>query len=315
MTAISARTGSRAATRLFVRTDILPLLTAATLAAAAVELILLRLGSRIGIHIPALGWARQGYAVVVSLGNYAFPVAAVFALGTLTVLGLTLTRRAPMAALAAWALLGWQAWLWLGADGAAPIAVHGLLLAAGLAAVAAAATLAGREPRACLLLGLLVVGESLGLLQAASTNLAQRGDPLPVWVVTTGEVVVLAAVLLVPWLLYPAAWTRKALLAGTFASLLVGGALIGNGSTARILALWTFGLTMPAPALLYALAAGVIVATTVAHWQGGRTAQAAGLALVVLGGYMPPNSYQADLLLIGVLLLAFPAALDPRAEC
>lgn len=296
-----------------LRAQILPPLVAVTLVAAAAELVLLRLTSRIGIHIPAMGWARDGYTVAVNAGNYAFPLAAVFAAGTLAALGLALLRRAPAPAVAALVLLGYQAWLLRAGVGATAVAVHELLLGGCLLAALLQAMREGWRRGPALLLALVVGAEVLGQLQAASANMAAGGGAaLPVALVSGGEVVLLAALLLAPLLLAPPAWPRGALAAGVMAALLVGGALAGDASTARILALWTFGLAMPAPVPLYALAAAALTATAVAHVRASTAAVAAGLALVALGGFVPPNSYQADLLLAGVLVLAFPTVLSQR---
>jgi hypothetical protein len=277
---------------------------------------LLRLVSRIGVHIPAMAWARRSYSVAVDIGNYAFPVAAVFAAVTAAALALALIRRAPLAAVGAGIVLAAQAWLAAGAHGAGPVGFTDLLLAAGLAVIAAGAAWTGREPRACMFLGLLVVAQSLGLLQAASANFAgvSGGEPLPVTFSTAGEAVLVAALVLTPWLLRPAAWPRSALIGGVVAAALVSGAMMGNGSTTRILALWTFGLAMPAPALLYVLAAGAVTATALACPRQGRPATAAGLVFLVLGGYVPPSTYQSDLLLAGALLIAFPFLIEQSKE-
>lgn len=292
-----------------VPAQVLPPLLTVTLAAATAEVVLLRLISRIGVHIPAMGWARGGYTVAVTVGGYAFPLAAVFAAATLAVLAVAILRRAPLAALPALVLLGFQGWLLGRAADASAVALHELLLGGSLLAILVAAPRRADRRRPLLLLTLIVTAEALGQAQAASVNMAAGGGTaLPVSLTAAGEIILLTALLAAPWLLAPPAWPRAALLAGAAFAVLAGGALVANGATTRILALWTFGLAMPAPALLYVLAGAGLTATAVAHLRAGRAMTAAGLTLIVLGGYVPPNSYQADLLLSGVLLLALVVA-------
>ena len=284
-----------------------PPLLMVTLGAATAELVLLRLVSRIGVHIPAMGWARGSYNVAVDVGNLVFPVAAVFVVALLAVLAPTIARRSPLTAAAVLALLAYQAWLLAVGGGELGVGRFQMLLAATLllAYVTAVQVHPGRGPLT--FLALVVVGQVLSLVQAAPANLVGGAAELPLAVAAAGEVILLAALLLAPLLLAPPSWPRAALIGGLAAALLTGGALAGNPSTARILALWTFGLSMPAPALLYVIAAGTLTATALANARAGRGWTAAGIALLALGGYAPPNSYQAGLLLAGILVLIMPA--------
>lgn len=293
------------------RTEALRPLLAVTLVAAGTELVLLRLISRIGVHIPAMSWARDGYNATVAVGNYAFPLATVFAAALLALLALAIARDRLLPALAALTLLGYEGWLLLTPDRPSSTALHGLVLAGALLAVTAAVVRDRLTWGIMVFAGLVTGAGVLGQVQAASANLAAEGGrALPLGLVTAGEVLLLGALLLLPLLFAPAPWRWSAIAGGIVAALFVAGALAGNGSTTRILAIWTFGLSMPAPALLYAVAAGTLTATAIALWQCGRTAQAAGLVLLALGGYVPPSSYQANLLLAGLLLLAFPWLLE-----
>lgn len=289
------------------RTDVLRPLLAVTLAAAGAEVVLLRLISRVGVHIPAMSWARDSYTAAVNLGTYAFPMATVFAAALLGVLAFAVARRRLLPAAIILTLLAFEGWLLLTADRPTTAALHELVLAAALLAVAAAAWYEGRARGVLVFAGLIVVSEVAGQVQHATAILtAGGGRALPLGIASAGEVLLLAALIALPLLLAPAAWRRSAVVGGVVAMLLVGGALAGNGSTTRILAIWTFGLSMPAPVVLYALAAGTLTATAIALWQAGRTAEAAGLILLALGGYVPPSSYQANLLLAGIVLIALP---------
>jgi hypothetical protein len=291
----------------------LPALVFATLVAAGAELVLLRLISRVGVHIPAAGWARGAYTAAVALGNLVFPAATVLATGTLLVMGLALLRWWPAAGVVALALPAGQLWLLARGTGAEAVALLEALLATALLAVPFLTASAPRGTR--LVLALTAIGETLALVQAAAANLSAQGAPrLPLALATAGEVVMLVALLVLPVLVPPRGWDRAALAAGFGAALLVALVLAANGSTTRILALWTFGIAMVAPSPLYGLAAGALAATVIAHARGGQPAYAAGLTLIALGGYLPGNSYQATLLLAGTILLAFPRLLGPPAE-
>ncbi len=299
----------------------LPALATVTLAASAAEIALLRLTSRIGVHIPSMTWAREGYRAAVSLGNWVFPLAAVFAGGLLAVMALVLAlgrRRSAVPVVAAVAAVLAVDLLTLGqAPTGRLVAAHEALVAVALLAAgfAAAACDDGRGRGVRLFLALLVTGEALGQAQLATVNLVGDGvRTLPVAVLTAGEALTVAATLASPWLFgNPRRWDRRAVVAGAVVTLLVAGSVIGNPSTTRILALWTFGLAMPFPAALYAAAAGALAATIVALVRSGHAAEALGLLLIASGGYVPPNSYQAALLLSGVVVLAFPALLAAPA--
>lgn len=292
--------------------QLLPPLLTMTLVTATAELVLLRLVSRIGVHIPAMGWARGGYNAAVSAGNLVFPVAAVFVVALLAVLALTIARRSPLTATAALVLLAYQVWLLAVREGGTGVGQFQILLTATLILAYVTAVQAHLSRGPLTFLALVVAGQALSLIQAAPANLAAGAAELPLAVAAAGEVILLAALLLAPLLLAPPSWPRAALVAGPAAILLTGGALAGNPSTARILALWTFGISMPAPALLYVVAAGTLTATAVANARAGRGWTTAGIALLALGGYGPPNSYQAGLLLGGVLVLVLPALFSRR---
>jgi hypothetical protein len=298
------------------RSEVLRPLLMVTLIAAGTEVVLLRLISRIGVHIPAMSWARDSYTAAVTVGNRTFPVATIFAAALLAVLALSIARRRLFVACAALTVLGYQVWLLLTPDRPAAVAIHELALAGGLLAVAVAMLREQPAKGMVAFVGLVAVAEFAGQAQHASAILtADGGRALPLAVTSAGEVLLLVALLFLPLLLAPTTWHLSAFMGGVAAAILVAGAIAGNESTARILAIWTFGLSMPAPALLYAIAAGMLTATAIALWQAGRTAQAAGLVLVALGGYVPPSSYQANLLLAGMLLIAFPWVLgDTRGE-
>jgi hypothetical protein len=292
-------------------TELVRPLIGLTLIAALAEVTLLRLISRLGVHIPALSWARTLYNAAVAAGEIVFPVATVFAAALLVVLAERLARRAALVTFAILTLLGFEAWLLVTTPDPAASALHAFVLSGALVATLVGAMRTGLPHRPLVFVAFVVAGQCLVEVQSASAHLvALGGRPLPLAWASAGELFFVVALLLLPVLLVAPPWPRQALLAGALATLLTAGMLAGNASTVRILAIWTFGLAMPVLTPLYALAAGTVVATAVALWRAGRTTEACGLALVVLGGFGPPSSYQADLLLAGVVLLAFPQIVE-----
>lgn len=298
----------RSQPRLLAAAQFLPTLMFATVAAALVELTLLRLLSRVAIHIPDVPALRGVYSAAVQAGTVTFPVAALLAAALVTVAAMAMLPRAPILAIPALALLGAQAALLVAGESALGTAAHQWLLAVALLAVLFYST----SRRMALFVAGVGVAQAAGLAQAASANLAAEGGwALPLSVAGAGESLLLVTLLAAPVLVGPRRWSRRDVIAGGVVALIGAGMLFGNASTARTLALWTFGLGMPLPALLYAITAGAMAATLIALLRTGAIERAGALTLIVLGGFVPPNSYQAGLLLAGVMLLVLEQPRGP----
>ena len=280
--------------------DVLPPVLAATLVACAAELLLLRLMSRIGVHIPALPWLRGIYGWSVQAGTFAFPIAAILAAALLAVLCVDQARHLPLVAGLGLALLSVNLLQLVRPDPAGITTAYGLLVVAALVVAAGAAIVRFSQRRVGMWLLVVALGESLGVLRAA---VAAAGVAAPGPMATLGEWLVVAALVATPLLAGARTLRREPLLAGLPVGMFVAAAFAFGASTGHILALWTFGFSMVAPTGLYVLAAAAVVAAVLALATSGRAMPAAAIALIAAAGYAPANSYQITLLLCGVLLI------------
>lgn len=294
-----------AATRLPVVDDATTaLLWRAGLIAAVTELGLLRLFTRTAIHIPALEALERPYEIVSLIARYAF-FASVVLLGA-NLVTVVLGRRASddagrIGAGTAFAFLAVAAIARTGL-------VDALIVAAAVVTLVAVAgalgTVTNRGAR-----GVALAVYTLGFVAAALHTILQDGGRYG-WriegsgvLLYVGETAALLAVLVAA-----VAWgrgcTRRDVVVAGAAGLVVLGALVGNGSTVKVLMLWNFGLPGSLPSIVYgATAAGLTLALLGARRSGGF-ATLAGLALVAVGGVGLHSTYQSGLVIAGMLLLA-----------
>jgi hypothetical protein len=129
------------------------------------------------------------------------------------------------------------------------------------------------------------------------------------WPALTAEALAVAAALTMP-LLVDGHGGRRALAWGLGAALMTSGALLANGSTTRILLLWSFGLAGYLPSLVYGAAVGAVVYVLVALRRKGDRTLAWGLAFLFMGGIGLHSSYQSALVLAGLTVLG-PATSGP----
>ncbi|MFQ5880548.1 MAG: hypothetical protein ACE5IZ_10300, partial [Dehalococcoidia bacterium] len=252
------------------RPSAMPLLhyTLGALAVAGLgELFLLRVLSRVGVHIPKEGPILYVYGFLTEVGSFAFNLAAVLAVMAASLAAWLVLRRRPgvVSALAAWTLVG--------------LAAGDIALALVGKAVAAEAAFALGTTAALLLLALpyvfgnqttqrrlavaLVVGAYMGsqyygLAHALYNLLGLRATPPQTTLALgLGEGLLLAAGFTIFW-----AWgrgnanPRVAPLASAALVLALMAAYVANGSTTAILALWTEGvaLLLPSPSTWSSLA-------------------------------------------------------------
>ncbi len=285
--------------------DVVPLVFGLTVPAVVAELVILRLFTRTAIHIPALEFLAGTYRVAAVLGRFTFHLAAVLLIAALSVLVVELARRVdPQArtAAAATAVFGVTAaaarlelidtvtttvlvgtcvavLVWTAASGRGISSVPLILFGAAFLAVAAhslAQQVAAEGGPAVDGARLLYLGEGLALAAAASAPLIIGVRP-----------------------------SRRAVWFGAAAGVLVAGAMIGNGSTVKILTLWNFGLAGYFPSPLYGIAvAGVVVAVATAH-RLGRRFDAWALVLLFVGAVGLHSTYQSGLVVAGLSLLVY----------
>ena len=301
-------------------------LTLTLLAAALLETLLLRLVTRVGVHLPKGEGAAAAFQAASFLGSLAFNFASLMATALLVLVLASLVLRMAIGpgrlALAGLsAAMFWSLGLSLATDAPAADAMFGLavaLLVGLIALVLARERHAG--PSAQLALALMVAAYLsyqyyiLGHLFYRILNF-EAVPPLSIDVLRLGEVLAVAAAVTAFWAwgLPRWRWVGTAGLA-TVAALLLTLTLAGlsSVSTMAILALWTTGLSLFLPFPIYLLALALYLLTVVACWRSGDGFWiSAGLLLVLLAGYMPEATYQHLLLLIGVALLG---GIAQRAE-
>lgn len=294
-------------------------LAVALVAAALLETALLRLVTRIGVHLPKEGGVSSAFEAASLLGSLAFNFASVLAIALAVVLlGAMVLRmesgvgRLTLAALSL-AML-WGLGLSLATDGAAADALFGVAVTLLVGLVGLVLVRREEMPPAGRLAVALMVIAYFCYQYYALTLLSYRlldytaAPPLGIASLRLGEGLVVAAGGAVFWAWGVERWRRVGLLGLVVVAVLVVGVALGGvapASTMSILALWTTGLSLFLPFPLYLVALGLYLVTLVACWRSGDAFwTAAGLLLLLLAGYMPETTYQHLLLLLGVGFLS-----------
>ncbi|GIW15934.1 MAG: hypothetical protein KatS3mg063_1787 [Tepidiforma sp.] len=291
---------------------LLPWLTAAAL----FELLVLRTGTRIAIHVPAGARLETPYLLLSAAGRYAFFVAIV-----LGVLALVASSIVAFRGTAPQRVAGVCGLLFLGAAAAARVD-PGLLpvvdVAAALAVTAAAAAILVRRGVAAavpfaLLATATAAAAGYALVQTEPALPLRLSGPLLDGLELTG----LAFALTLPLSVRRRPGPR-ALAAGIAAGAAAGGLLAAPASSGRIILLWNGGLSSGFPIPFYALAAAGLVIAAVQARSTRDQALFSAILLVAAGGLGLHNTYQTLLVLVGALapaLVAAPgAAQQPVAE-
>ncbi len=294
-------------------------LTASLLGAALLETLLLRLVTRIGVHLPKEGAVTRAFEGASIFGSLAFNFASLLAIGLAVVVLASLARRMESGP-ARLALAGLSVAMLSGlavsliTNSATADAVFGVAAALLVGVIGLVfAREANRTFSSRLALALMVVAYlsyQYYILSHLFYRILDYGavPPMSISVLRLGEVLAVAAAAAAFWAwgLPRWRWVGRGGLAAVAAVLLV---LIFAGlspySTMAILALWTTGLSLILPFPVYLLALALYLLTLVACWRSGDGFwTAAGLLLVLLAGYMPEATYQHLLLLLGVAFLS-----------
>ena len=294
-------------------------LAAALLAAALLELVFLRLITRIGVHLPREEAVSGGIRAASFFGSLAFNFGSILAIALVVLLlGSTVLRinhgivRLLLATLSA-AMLGGLA-LSLATGSATADALFGLTatLLVGLLGLALVRH-EGLSRQARLALALIVFAYFCYQYYTLAHLFYRLLDypslpPMSVPVLRLGEGLVVVAGGAVFWAWGAERW-RRAGLAGialvVVLLLAVGLSSASPASTMSILALWTTGLSLFLPLPFYLLSLGLYLLTLIACWRSGDASWiGAGLLLVLLAGYMPEATYHHLLLLLGVVFLS-----------
>lgn len=286
----------------------LELVLAGLAIASAIELLILRTFTRTAVHIPALSELRDPYELLASFGRYAYYVSAVllivlipFAIARLWSRGDLFTRAAAVA-VAVFALTAAAA----RAEAINIIAVD--VLAVGAVVLAAGAAAARMDVRGALVVGgfaaaFALQGTSAMLQDAASQG---YGSYETRWLLWSAEWMALAFAIAAPFG-FAGRPSRLAAAVSAVAGMVMFGALLGNGSTTKILLLWNEGLAGTLPAIAYAVGAATLLATALGLLGQRRMVALAGFVLLITGGIGLHSTYQTGLVVAGMAALCLAA--------
>lgn len=279
--------------------------------AALVELLVLRSFTRTAIHIPALEAMAGPYRMITTAGRFDYYVAVVLVVACLPLAAVALGSRCGRPGVVAasgvgiFAMTAFMARLGLVGEMLSPVL---LTLALGVMVIG----LWQVDLRLGMAMAIYAAAFALAAADTAAQAAAQSGlpqvDARPLlWFAEVGAVAAAAAVF---WALrpVPAAFPLRA---GTAAGVVLLLLLIGSASTTKILLLWNQGMTGALPAVIYAAAAGLLVATLVGLLRRRSFAMAAGLLLVVISGIGLHDTYQSGLGVVGLATLMFAASGSP----
>ncbi len=319
----------RRAARPALSADGLREITAVLLAAVLVETLLLRIVTRVGVHLPKSAAVTDAFQVASSLGSLAFNFASLLAIALVAlVLGSIVLRMQSNVARVALAGVSLAMFTGLGLSLASGAPTGDALFGVGVALLAGFMGLVltsegSSRPSVRLALGLMVAAYfcyQYYVLSHLFYRILDYGvvPPLSVTLLRAGEVLAVVAAVAAFWAWGLPRW-RFVGTAGlvAVAAVLIGLTVAGLSpvSTMAILALWTAGLSLILPFPVYLVALALYLLTLVACWRSGDGFWiASGLLLILLAGYMPEATYQHMLLLLGVAFLgaAVPWAAHQR---
>jgi hypothetical protein len=277
------------------------LLPGLLVAAALVELLLLRTATRTLIHIPGLGRFEAPIRVIAEVGRFAYYLAAV---SLVTVLVIR-TFRELQSGSPRRVVIGAGLALFLGTAAAGRFGVFPLPLVGivSLAALILVVASIGRGRRAVPVLFFVLA------TVAAGTTVLELGLPGDLTgrqvdgLLLTAEIGLILSAVTAPILLTDRP-DRRAVWVGLGVAAITTGAFAADPSTVSILVLWNLGVPGWLPGLTYAVAAGSLAATLWSALVSGRRSTAAGLLLLAAGGIGMISTYQTGLVLAGLLFLS-----------
>jgi hypothetical protein len=292
-----------------IRFDHLPPAILALAGALAVsglaEVLLQRVVYRIGVHVPRDGSLLSAYQAATALGEVAFRFTTILLLIAALLLAFHFLRRSsePLLGVALVAALLANALVW-------PLGVANAGLAAAVVVLAAAAWLTGRALQMpgefVFKAGVVAAGVTvaLGQYRIALTHLELQSHQLAAtqWLLEA-SLLVTAGLLALAAVGSGGIQRRPVLLAAPLVLVLVA-AYAREPSTVAILALWSSGVTMSLPPVLY-IAAFAAAAYASAAWLRSRDTRHLGLAIVLLfvAGLQPQVVHHGITALMGLLLL------------
>lgn len=264
------------------------------------ELVLLRVGTRTFIHIPGLGRYEAPIGLLAEVGRFAYYLAVVCLVTTLTLLAYRGLRiRSPRSVVIGIGALGFLAAAGAGRLGVVSASIVGWSSVAVLVVVCAASWQGLRTiPIVFFVLGWVAAGWTV-LGQGVGGGLSGRQvDGL----MLAAEISLILCAITVP-LLLKSPPPRLAILVGLGVTVASAGAFVSGSSTLSILVLWNLGVPGWLPGLAYSLALGSLVATIWSAFSSGQRSTAIGLMLLTAGGLGTISTYQTGLVLAAMLLL------------
>lgn len=307
-------------------------LLAALTIAGLTELLLLRMLSRVGVHIPKEGLMLEVYGQLTRVGSFAFNVATVLAVVTLALAAYLLLRQGRptplrLATLGGLLLLLWWSMLLPLADRTPPTEVaFGLTSAMVLLLLSASFCLRAGAPLAQrLAIGLVTTAFLCSTYYATSYALYRLAGwhgspPSALSALNAGEALALLTGIAALWAWgsprWLADWRRDPLQIAvpSVLAILLLGSYLAPGSTSAILALWTTGLTLYLPFPLYLVSFWLFALTITGRLRRGDRASAGwALLLLLVAGYSLELTYQHLLAVLAVFVLAHPQ-LGPQAS-
>lgn len=268
---------------------------------ALVELLLLRTGTRVLIHIPGLGRFETPIELLAEVGRLVYYLAVVLLIATLAFLMLSRVRSDSRVEVAS----GWLVAAFLLLALLARIEVVSSVVA-GWASLAMLAVLA-------VILWRGVQWAPVGLFAASSVaagwSVLGQGDGGGLSGSSVDTLILLAEVtLLLAAITSPVLIGRRptgpSLLVGAVVGLITAGAFAAGGSTLSILVLWNIGVPGWLPGLAYALGLGALTTSLWLAFSTGAHLRGLGLVLLLAGGVGVISTYQTGLVFAGLLVLS-----------
>lgn len=294
----------------------LPYVLGALLLAGATELLLLRVLSRVAVHIPKEGLVLQAFALLTDIGSFAFNLSTVLGMVALALAAYAvwsagrqgLLRTIALAGLAT--LLLWGLLLPLVGQtditsllfASTSVAIMGLL---ALGYSGQAGTPIPRRLAVVLVVGAYAASQYFVASQNAYVLLGlSASPPYALTVFGAGEALVLLNGIVVFW-----AWGRPLrrdirLVPATAITLVFLFSYLSNTSTSAILSLWAEGLILHLPLPLYLIALWLYLVTATGLLKNRQTLyQGVAWLLLFVAGYTLEMTYQHLLAVLAVLLL------------
>ena len=274
--------------------------------AAVADWLLGRTLSRSAIFMPKSPFILAAYQAMTASAQLASTAAALLASAALLWIIWWMVRRSHLvlaAVLAAFLSLS-LIMLFSAPTGWLPLAVHLLVMLAllGMAMGGAqgwAARLAWALPA-----GAVAAGQLFPAASALQTVLKLPGpSSAGLWLFNLGEVLVVAAGILLGYIYMPRSRPWRILLIAALPGVAFAALYLAAPSMAGVLAIWSVGLTLFLPWPLYAISLSGWAAAAASQLVRGKPS-GLGLPLLIAGGYAPQLSLHLSLALIGLWLLA-----------